>query len=96
MLRARAGEPPSPAPIPEAIPTRTHALRCNLPHPALRRPCLAPPQLAWGGGAAGKRAAIEAGAMPALALVLATHTGPQHHNLQQMARAIMEELDKAR
>ena len=58
--------------------------------------CFALVQLAWGGGAEGKRAAIEAGAMPALALALATHTEAHHHKLQQMARAIMEELDKAR
>ena len=47
-------------------------------------------------GARGKRAAIEAGAMPSLALVLATHTEPRHQKLQQMAKAILEELEKAR
>ena len=36
------------------------------------------------------------GAMAALGLALATHTDPRHQKLQQMARAIMEELDKAR
>ena len=58
--------------------------------------CFGLVQLAWGGGAEGKRAAIEAGAMGALAIALATHTAAHHHKLQQMARAIMEELDKAR
>ena len=34
--------------------------------------------------------------MAALALVLATHTEGRHHKLQQMARAILDELEKAR
>jgi len=34
--------------------------------------------------------------MAALALVLATHTEGKHQQLQQMARAILDELEKAR
>jgi len=81
-----------------AAPTAlVRAMRAHVADAAVQtEACFALVQLAWGGGAEGKRAAIEAGAMGALAIALATHTAAQHHKLQQMARAIMEELDKAR
>ena len=73
------------------------AMGCHVADAQLQEEaCFCLVQLAWGGGALGKRAAIEAGAMPSLALVLATHTEPRHQKLQQMAKAILEELEKAR
>ena len=73
------------------------AMGCHVADAQLQEEaCFCLVQLAWGGGARGKRAAIEAGAMPSLALVLATHTEPRHQKLQQMAKAILEELEKAR